>query len=361
MTVTKYDLTVNISGSGSGTVVLDPAGTSCASGCTASVESKSTVILTAEPSATSSFTGWGGDCSGQTECEITVDAAKTVTATFSPKNTTQYTLTVTSSTTGTITGTGIDCGGTGHTECSEQIYSGDSITLTAAPESGYKFTGWTDATCKPSGTGTCTVTMTANKTVTAKFAALKKYTLKVIKTKTGTVAGTDETGGTVINCGVSGTDCSDLNYEGTAKVVNLTATPKTGYKFIGWSDKSCTGTGTCTVTLSTNKTITPKFAALKKYTLKVKVQTGGSVIDHNESGAVVINCGGTNKDCSETYYENTTNSILLLASPLDSSKYEFIGWTIVGTPADSCTGTTTGCTVTVQNAKKTVTAKFRRK
>ena len=58
---------------------------------------------------------------------------------------------------------GIDCGGV----CSGQFAGGTSITLTATPLTGSTFAGWSGGGC--SGTGTCTFTLSANKTVTATF------------------------------------------------------------------------------------------------------------------------------------------------------------------------------------------------
>ncbi len=43
-----------------------------------------TVTLTALPSATSTFTGWSGGCSGTGPCSVTMNAASAVTATFKP-------------------------------------------------------------------------------------------------------------------------------------------------------------------------------------------------------------------------------------------------------------------------------------
>jgi hypothetical protein len=79
-----------------------------------------------------------------------------------------FTLTVsrngTAPSTGTITSNpaGINCGST----CSVAIASGTTGTLTATAASGGVFAGWSGA-C--SGTGACTVTMNANKTVAATF------------------------------------------------------------------------------------------------------------------------------------------------------------------------------------------------
>ncbi|MBK6999481.1 MAG: DUF1566 domain-containing protein [Rhodoferax sp.] len=66
--------------------------------------------------------------------------------------------------TGTVTSspTGINCG----TTCSASFTSGTSVTLTATPATGNMFTGWSGA-C--TGTGSCTVSMTAVKSVTATF------------------------------------------------------------------------------------------------------------------------------------------------------------------------------------------------
>jgi endoglucanase len=57
---------------------------------------------------------------------------------------------------------GIACGST----CSASFSGGTSVTLTASPASGSTFAGWSGA-C--TGTGTCTVSMTAARSVTATF------------------------------------------------------------------------------------------------------------------------------------------------------------------------------------------------
>jgi endo-1,4-beta-xylanase len=77
------------------------------------------------------------------------------------------TLTVTRTGSGTVTSTpsGINCGST----CSAGFTSGTVVTLTASATNGASFGGWSGAGC--SGTGaTCTVTLSANQTVTASFA-----------------------------------------------------------------------------------------------------------------------------------------------------------------------------------------------
>jgi len=63
---------------------------------------------------------------------------------------------------GTVTGSGINCG----TICDGNFLTTDTVVLTASAAVGSTFTGWSGA-C--SGTGTCTVTMSVARAVTANF------------------------------------------------------------------------------------------------------------------------------------------------------------------------------------------------
>lgn len=93
-----FALTLGTSGSGSGSVASNTGGMACtstagtASGtCSASFASGTAVTLTATAASGSSFTGWGGACSGSSAtCTLTMDAAKTVTATFTAASSSRY-------------------------------------------------------------------------------------------------------------------------------------------------------------------------------------------------------------------------------------------------------------------------------
>jgi len=79
-------LTVNFSGSGTGTVTSSTSGFSCAStavSCEDSFPSGTTVTLTATPVAPSTFGGWsGGGCTGTSTCVLVLQTDTTVTAAF---------------------------------------------------------------------------------------------------------------------------------------------------------------------------------------------------------------------------------------------------------------------------------------
>lgn len=82
---TRHELSVTLSGSGTGTVTSTPAGINCSNSggtCTAGYPSDGTVSLTATPGAGSTFTGWSGACTGTGGCTVATDQARSVTATF---------------------------------------------------------------------------------------------------------------------------------------------------------------------------------------------------------------------------------------------------------------------------------------
>ncbi|WP_158531632.1 MULTISPECIES: hypothetical protein [unclassified Meiothermus] len=161
-----FALTLSKNGTGSGTVTSSPSGINCGATCSANFAQGTTVTLTATPASGSSFAGWSGACTGTGTCSVTMDAAKSVTATFNTAPTSTFNLTVNKagSGSGTVTSnpSGINCGAT----CSAAFNAGTSVTLSTAAASGSTFAGWSGA-C--TGTGTCTVTMNAAQTVTATF------------------------------------------------------------------------------------------------------------------------------------------------------------------------------------------------
>jgi hypothetical protein len=82
-----------------------------------------------------------------------------------------------------------------------------------------------------------------------------QYTLTVSKAGSGSGSVTSQPAG--INCGAV---CSYAFDGGTT--VTLTATPVAGVSFAGWSGGGCSGTSTCTLTISTDQPVTATFDLL---------------------------------------------------------------------------------------------------
>jgi hypothetical protein len=95
-----------------------------------------------------------------------LDQVETGAAWVFVSNADDLTVSVTGSGTVTSSLAGIDCMAASGT-CDTSYGSGTMVTLTATPDSGYIFTGWSGA-C--SGDGSCVVTMSAAEDVTAMFA-----------------------------------------------------------------------------------------------------------------------------------------------------------------------------------------------
>jgi predicted lipoprotein with Yx(FWY)xxD motif len=81
---TQHTLSVNMAGTGHGTVQSSPAGIEgCSSTCSQAYDDGTVVTLTATPAAYSTFAGWsGGGCSGTAPCQVTIGAETSITATF---------------------------------------------------------------------------------------------------------------------------------------------------------------------------------------------------------------------------------------------------------------------------------------
>jgi phospholipase C len=75
-------LTVQNTGTGTGSVSSEPAGITCGTTCSASFPNGTSVTLTATPATGSAFAGWSGACTGAATCVVDLTAAATATATF---------------------------------------------------------------------------------------------------------------------------------------------------------------------------------------------------------------------------------------------------------------------------------------
>lgn len=78
---------------------------------------------------------------------------------------------------GTVTSSasGIGCG----VDCTEAYVSGTTVTLSALPDSGSQFAGWTGGGC--GGTGNCALTINANAIVTATFDSCSILPVRILR------------------------------------------------------------------------------------------------------------------------------------------------------------------------------------
>jgi phosphodiesterase/alkaline phosphatase D-like protein len=123
------------------------------------------------------------------------------------------------------------------------------VNITATPALGYAFSSWTGGVADPNSAST-TITVDADKTVTANFTSVPTYVLTTSVSPEG--AGT-----------ISPAAGNHPYNQGTA--VAITATANSGYVFDHWGG-DCSGTGTCSVTMSSNKSVTANFTPVTTIT-----------------------------------------------------------------------------------------------
>jgi hypothetical protein len=77
-----------ISTGGQGTISSDPIGIDCPASCTTTFDQPTSVTFTAHPALGSRFAGWSGACTNtDLSCTITIDAAKSISASFAIQQT----------------------------------------------------------------------------------------------------------------------------------------------------------------------------------------------------------------------------------------------------------------------------------
>ena len=159
---------------------------------------------------------------------------------------------------------------------------GSNVTFTATLSGGFSPTGSVNfraggttitgcgtqtvtsgvATCTtnalPVGSASITAVYSGDTSNTTAMSPAVTQTVNQLPTQTLTVTVTGTGQGSVTATGINCPgDCSEAVTENA--IVALTATPATGSMFIGWSGGGCTGTGTCSVTMSTAQSVTAQF------------------------------------------------------------------------------------------------------
>jgi len=235
-----FTLTAGVEGSGS--VAKDPDQTEYQFG--------EIVSLTASADPGWSFSGWSGDAAGTTNpLTISILDDTSITANFTQN---EYTLNVSVDP--------IDSGSVSVDPPAVTYHYGDSVTLTASPNTGWTFTGWSgDATGIENP---LEVTITGNTNINANFTDEYSLVVTVDPADSGTVTVAPEQ--TVYHYGDE---------------ITLTATAETGWAFSGWTGDATGTENPLTMTIQGNTSITANFTQIE-YALTVTVDPvdSGSVL-----------------------------------------------------------------------------------
>ena len=200
-------------------------------------------------------------------------------------------------------------GGNGTVTGGGNIANGSKVTLTATPDSGYKFSQWTDQNNAVVGTSaTLNITVTDNITYTASFVP-DTVVIQVLATPTG--------GGTVSGDGtfVSGA------------TVTLTAIPAAGYTFVNWinTESQAVVSKNASYVFTASDATAGMYAAVFQATqIPVKISTIASPaalqtitvtpVSGNYASGTVLPLSATSTDSGVTFSGWYANGVLLSKS-----------------------------------------------
>ena len=270
----SHGLTLSISGSTGGSVSGE-----------GTYYQGSSASISAVPDTGYSFNGWTGEGvtdPTQASTSVSMGQSRNISASFAINS---YDLSVAAGQGGSVSGSG-------------SFQYGSSASISAIPDTGYSFAGWTGEGISDLNSSATTVQMTQTRNVSANF-SLNSYELTLLTGTGGSVTG-------------EGTYNHGTN-------PSITAFPDNGYSFAGWSGEGVSDPNipATTVSMSEARTISASFS-LNSYELILLAGTGGSVT------------GGGTFDHGSTP----------LISATASTGYTFSGWSGEGTTDPNASSTT---------------------
>ena len=271
-------------------------------------EADAMVAVTADPANGYTFVGWAGAVtSTDVTVTLTMDRNKPLVAMFNPisqSGVTTYTL--------TATAVPEDGGSIVRTPYALNYNAGTEITLTATPERGYTFVGWSGASTETSRE--ITITMDSNKPLVAMFEAVT-YTLTANVLPLG--------GGTVSRR-------PNLAEYDSGAVVTITANAEGGYVFTHWTGEGVANANSAitTVSMTEDRNVTANFqqegSGADTYTLTAAAEPA-------EYGSVSRNPTNSPQQPNGVYTAGRQVTVTATAN----TGYRFTGWsgtTLTGNP-----------------------------
>lgn len=335
-------LTVTTTGVGNGSIT-SASGIACtrSAGVTTGVCSQelvhgTSVTLIPVPDAVSELSAWGGACEGQslTSCTVALTQSRAVTATFTRRRVT-LTLRLVGAGAGITRANGaLACARNstdGAVECTRAFDLGSLVRLEAEPDPLSDFAGYSgDCT----GFAACTLSMTADRVVTATFsvgAALRLTVAPRVTIGSGTVRSTEAT--PLINCiitdGVAtGGRCTADVTRGTS--ITLRATGSVGNALGSWG-AGCSGRTTyeCTVTVGTSLDVFVGFVPAVDVEMRLVGPGIGSVtfqpLGVPSQMPCVIAAPGTSATCRFSLPESSTEGVFRGVAGAASTFGGFVG------------------------------------
>jgi len=252
-------------------------------------EDESNVSITATAATGYSFTGWTGD--GITNpnlasTSVFMDQDRNITANFA---TNFYDLNLSAGEGGTVSDGG-------------RFPYNSTADISATPDMGYSFAGWNGSGVATPNSSSTTVSMIQDRYISASF-SINSYILNL----------SSGTGGSVSGAGT-------YTY---GSIINISATPKTGYSFTGWTGSGISdfGSTSTSVSITQDRNISATFS-INSYLLSLSSGDGGSV---SGSGSFLY---GTSADINAT----------------PNTGYSFAGWSGNGVATPNSISTTVSMT-----------------
>jgi len=252
-------------------------------------EDESNVSITATAATGYSFTGWTGEGITNPDLASTtvyMDQDRNITANFA---TNFYDLNLSAGEGGTVSDGG-------------SFAYNSTADISATPDMGYSFAGWNGSGVATPNSSSTTVSMIQDRNISASF-SINSYILSL----------SSGTGGSVSGEGI-------YTY---GSVINISATPKTGYSFTEWTGNGVSdlGSASTSVSITQDRNISATFS-INSYLLSLSAGDGGSV---SGSGSFIY---GSSADINAT----------------PNTGYSFAGWSGDGVTTPNSASTTVSMT-----------------